>query len=79
MRSSICSPPAFKLRDQKCHINRLHRGGDEYVRVARYTPFPLVVIHVHCVPGFVSAFSTLSSTPDVQSKDGFCVKVGLLW
>ena len=72
MRSSICSPLAFKLR-AVYHLCQ----GDEYASVARYTPFPFIIIHVHCVPGFVSSFGTVSSTPDMQSKDWLGVQVWL--
>ena len=56
-----------------CHLRR----ADMYARVARYTPFPLIVLHVHCVPGLVRSLVTVPSTPDMQSKDWLCLQVWL--
>jgi len=39
--------------------------------------FPLIVAHMHCVPGFVTGLRTLAPTPDVKRKDGLRVQVRL--
>jgi hypothetical protein len=49
------------------------------MRMVHNTPFPLIVTNVQRVPGFIPGIRTLTSAPDVKRKNGFCVKIRLVW
>jgi hypothetical protein len=42
-------------------------------------PFPLIVGHMHCVPGFIRGFCTVTPTPGMKSKNGLRVQVRFAW
>ena len=51
----------------------------EYMRAVCDTPFPLIITYVHCVPGFIRGFPTLTPTPNVKRKDRLCLQIWLVW
>jgi len=50
-----------------------------FLLAARDIPFPLIVGHMHYVPGFIRGFRTLAATPGVKSKNGLRVQVRFAW